>query len=251
MKRCCASATNPKFCGKHPGYLPFLFAVAAGLRFRNFRSRPEETHLADYGAGCTKGSCLPKKLILTTAGIAAILWPLAFGAFATLKNYAQSSAETAAPRPSFEVAAIKPNRKDSPCCTYGGKEPGGYRIRNVSLKSLIAEAYGLPEIQISGGPGWIGLEHYDIEAKMSDSQYRQIEKLGKRQQEHQTNLMLQSLLAARFAATVNHQPKEFPGYALIVAKDGPKLHMSGTPVPPPSKHSDSKGGSFSGIAFQA
>jgi len=193
---------------------------------------------------------LAGKLILTTAGMAAILGPLALGAFAALQNYAQSAAETAAPRPSFEVAAIKPNRRDSPCCTYGGMEPGGYRIRNISLKSLIAAAYELPDDQISGGPGWIGSEHYDIEAKMSDSQYRAIEKLSRRQQEHQTDLMLQSLLAARFGLTVDHQSKAFPGYALIAAKGGPKLHMSGTPEPAPSKNPGSNGGSFL-CAFQA
>lgn len=192
---------------------------------------------------------LARKLILTTAGMAGILGPLAFGAFAALENYAQSPAETAAPRPSFEVAVIRPNHKDSPCCTYGGMQPGGYRIRNISLKSLIAAAYELPENQISGGPGWMGSEHYDIEAKMSESQYREIEKLNKRQQEHQTDLMLQSLLAARFGLTVDHQSKAFPGYALIVAKGGPKLHMSGTPEPASSKNPDSNGGSFL-CAFQ-
>jgi bla regulator protein blaR1 len=190
---------------------------------------------------------LGRKLLLTAAGMAATAGPLAFG---SLQNYAQSPAETATPRPSFDVAAIKPNHRDSPCCTYGGKEPGGYRIRNVSLKSLIAEAYELPDEQISGGPGWIGSEHYDIEAKMSDSQQREIAKLGKPLQEHQIDLMLQSLLATRFGLTVDHQSKEFTGYALIVAKGGPKLHMAGTPEPPPSKPPDSNGGSFSGIAFQ-
>jgi bla regulator protein blaR1 len=190
------------------------------------------------------------KLILTTAGMAAILGPLAYGAFAALEKYAQSPAETAAALPSFEVATIKPNHRDSACCTWGGMEPGGYQIRNISLKSLIADAYELPENQVSGGPGWMGSEHYDIEARMSESQYHAIEKLNKRQQEHQTDLMLQSLLAARFGLTVNHQSEEFSGYALMVAKGGPKMHMTGTPEPPASKHPDSNGGSFL-CAFQA
>jgi bla regulator protein blaR1 len=190
---------------------------------------------------------LAGKLVLTAAGLATVLGPFAFGA---LQNGAQSLAETAAPRPSFDVAAIKPNHTDSPCCTYGGKEPGGYRIRNVSLKSLISEAYELPDSQISGGPSWISSEHYDIEAKMSDSQQRAIEKLSGREQFHQIDLMLQSLLAARFGLTVDHQPKEFAGYALMVAKGGSKLHVSGTPEPPASKNPDSKGGSFL-FAFQA
>jgi bla regulator protein blaR1 len=190
---------------------------------------------------------LARKLILTTAGMAATIGPLAFGA---LQIHAQSPAETAASRPSFEVASIKPNHGDSPCCTYGGKEPGGYRIRNISLKSLISVAYELPDNQISGGPSWISTEHYDIEATMSDSQHRAIEKLSKREQFHQIDLMLQSLLTARSGLTVDHQPREFSGYALTVAKGGSKLHMSGTPEPPASKHPDSHGGSYL-AAFQA
>jgi uncharacterized protein (TIGR03435 family) len=67
---------------------------------------------------------------------------------------------------------------------------------------LIAEAYELPNNQIFGGPGWVQSEHYDIEAKMSDSQYREMQTLSGRQQEHQTDLMLQSLLSTRFGLKV-------------------------------------------------
>ncbi|HUY94731.1 MAG TPA: TIGR03435 family protein [Terracidiphilus sp.] len=35
--------------------------------------------------------------------------------------------------------------------------------------------------------------------------------------------MLQNLLADRFKLVVHHQPKDFPLYALVVAKGGPKL----------------------------
>lgn len=169
---------------------------------------------------------------------------VAIGAFAAFRNDGQSPAETG-PLPSFEVAVIRPNRKDSPCCTWGGMQPGGYRIRNISLKSLIAEAYELPNNQISGGPGWVQSEHYDIEAKMSDSQYREMQTMSKRQQEHQTDLMLQSLLATRFGLKVDHQSKEINGYALVLANGSSKLHISGTPEPPPSTHPDSNGGTFS------
>ena len=35
--------------------------------------------------------------------------------------------------------------------------------------------------------------------------------------------MMQSLLADRFKLKVSHQTKELPVYALVVAKNGPKL----------------------------
>ena len=41
-----------------------------------------------------------------------------------------------------------------------------------------------------------------------------------------SNLMLRTLLAERFKLTLHHQSKELSGYALVVAKNGPKIHES-------------------------
>ena len=151
--------------------------------------------------------------------------------------------------PSFEVAAIKPSRAGGNLESIN-TPPGRLQAKNASVESLLEQAYNLPQNQISGGPSWLYSDRYDIEAKMSDSQYRQIEKLDKRQQEHQVNLMLQSLLTDRFKLSVTHQPRELKAFALVVAKCGPKLHLSGTPEPAKPGRSKNSGMSFYGVVLQ-
>jgi uncharacterized protein (TIGR03435 family) len=43
--------------------------------------------------------------------------------------------------------------------------------------------------------------------------------------------MLQTLLTERFKLTASHHPRELTVYALVIAKGGPKLRVTGTPRP--------------------
>ena len=151
-----------------------------------------------------------------------------------------------APRPSFEVAAIRLNRSGSPLEGFE-TPPGRFQAKNNSVRTLIEAAWELQKGQVVGGPSWIDADHYDIEARMTEEQYHAIENLSKRHQQHQVHLMLQSLLAERFKLTVSHHPGEVKGLALVIAKGGSKLHVSGTPEP--AKPDRPVGRSFSGAMF--
>ena len=160
--------------------------------------------------------------------ICSLMWPT--------QDQAQSQSSEPAPQnatsalPSFEVAAIKPNRSGDP--GYGMSAPlGRFEAKNISVEELVERAYYLPADRISGGPNWFDSTRYDIEAKMSDSQIQEMEKSDKSQQENQLHLMLQSMLTDRFKLRVSHRAKELNSYALIVAKGGPKLRVAGTPEP--------------------
>src|SRR5262249_46460738 len=83
---------------------------------------------------------------------------------------------------------------------------------NVTLKRLIQAAYNVRDFQISGGPGWIGSDLFDVAAK-TESPVKP----------EQAGPMLQALLADRFQLTVRRETKEMPVYALTVAKNGPKF----------------------------
>src|SRR5579862_3228947 len=135
----------------------------------------------------------------------------------------QSPSTTPAPPPSFDVASIKPNRSADP-----GRRimflPGRLNATGITVKFLIAMAYGVKEFQVSGGPGWIDSQRYDVDAKQEDSQAQESEKLPPDQQNTRMGLMVQGLLADRFQLKVSHATKELPVYALVVAKNGPKLH---------------------------
>lgn len=60
----------------------------------------------------------------------------------------------------------------------------------------------------------LGQKHYDIDAKAEDGMVITPETLKPR---------LRQLLEQRFLLATHRETKEFPGYALLVAKGGPKL----------------------------
>lgn len=100
-----------------------------------------------------------KKLLMATAGIAAVTLPVVIG----ILNAPRSQAQSPASRPEFEVASIKPSA--------GGRRfsgirlsPGRMNVENLPLRRLIFNAYKVADFQISGGPGWINSDRYDIEA---------------------------------------------------------------------------------------
>src|SRR5438045_105718 len=68
--------------------------------------------------------------------------------------------------PAFEVASIKPHHAGGARGTTLGMQPGRYTATNVTLRTLIVNAYHLQSFQLSGGPGWIGSDHFDIVAKI-------------------------------------------------------------------------------------
>ena len=70
---------------------------------------------------------------------------------------------------------------------------------------------------ISGGPGWIRTDRYDVAATAI---------VPGNLTERQLRPMLQGLLAERFKLRLHEDSKEMSGYALVVAKGGPKVKAS-------------------------
>ena len=117
------------------------------------------------------------------------------------------------PISTFDVASIKAN----PTATGGsGVNTGRGRLTatNVTLRRLIQSAFDVNDFQIVGGPGWIGTEKYDIDAKADVSGVTGHVDYGP---------MLQALLADRFKLKVHRETKQLPVYSLVVAKSGPRL----------------------------
>jgi uncharacterized protein (TIGR03435 family) len=79
----------------------------------------------------------------------------------------------------------------------------------------IALAYQVQEFQISGGPGWIGSDRFDVEGKAEDP----------KADPSQLRLMLQSLLEDRFQLKLHSETREAPVYALVVTNGGPKIKL--------------------------
>jgi uncharacterized protein (TIGR03435 family) len=119
-----------------------------------------------------------------------------------------------APKPlRFDVASIKPSSPDARGSSMLTDKVGGLNVENMPLRALITSAYGIRDFQLSGGPGWIGTERYDIIAKpervessaeppdprtMSDDQ--------RKTRDAQWEERIRPLLAERFGLVV-HKPK--------------------------------------------
>src|SRR5690348_1546421 len=65
----------------------------------------------------------------------------------------------------FEVASVKPSPPDARGMSLQIMPGGGLRVSNGTLRMLLTFAYDVRDFQLSGGPGWIGSEHYDIVAR--------------------------------------------------------------------------------------
>jgi uncharacterized protein (TIGR03435 family) len=163
-----------------------------------------------------------RKKVESTALAAIVLALTPFVVLHGPQARAQSAPAASGPPPAFEVASIKPNKSGNGL-TKLMFAPDGLSASGVPIKALIGFAYNVKEFQMSGGPGWLDTERYDIEAKMDEATIASLRKMTPEQGIEQRRLMVQSLLAERFKLKVSHSSKEMAVYALLVAKNGPKL----------------------------
>ncbi len=94
-----------------------------------------------------------------------------------------------------------------------------YTASNVSLKSLLADAYGIRRDLISGMPKWADDARFDVQAKVVDPDIEALKKLTDAQRE----AMLAAVLTDRFHVKVHTETKMLPVYDLVVIKGGPKF----------------------------
>jgi uncharacterized protein (TIGR03435 family) len=92
--------------------------------------------------------------------------------------------------------------------------PGSITMTNVTLRAAVQWAYDLKPYQFSG-PGWMDEERFDITARSEG-----------RVPTAQLRAMMQRLLAQRFQLAIHRESRQTAGYALTVAKNGPKLRPS-------------------------
>ena len=147
-----------------------------------------------------------KKVTLATIGLAALAVPILIGMLNTPAIRAQNPPAT---MPKFEVASIKPTGSRG-----GGRmQPMPGRLTaSAPLGVLMEAAYHVQPFQIVGGPEWVKIDGYAVDAKASGNP------------EHaQMMLMLQSLLADRFQLRFHRESREMPVYALVPVPGGLKL----------------------------
>jgi uncharacterized protein (TIGR03435 family) len=127
-------------------------------------------------------------------------------------------------KPAFEVASVRPNKSGAQNASIR-IEPGGRLTgTNQTVRNLVRNAWNLQPFQIVGGPDWIDSDHFDIFAKVAESELNADGRLPP----DQLMLRVQALLEDRFRLVTHQETRELPVYALVVAradgKLGPKLN---------------------------
>jgi len=161
--------------------------------------------------------------------------------FVFLAGLVASAAVAQTPGPTFEVASIKPSqaaRLQGFAITPGGQ----FTAQGANVADLIGIAYGmrvpLRRFQITGGPGWIDSDRFDIQAKSTVVSPTP----------EQVGLLIRSLLVERFKLAAREETRDAAIYELKLARSdgqlGPKMTRSslpftcfqaGAPPPPPEQ----------------
>ncbi len=122
----------------------------------------------------------------------------------------------------FEVASVRPH-------PFAGDEPSDRRVlpggrfvaTATSVRTLLRIAFGADDKQLSGAPGWIDNETFDITATTAD--HAEVKTPQQFQQ------LILSLLENRFQLKFHREQKEGPVYWLELEKPGklgPALKLS-------------------------
>jgi uncharacterized protein (TIGR03435 family) len=116
----------------------------------------------------------------------------------------------------FEVASIKPNKSGATNSSTSGRA-GSFSASNVTARELIIYAYRLRPFQLAGGPGWIGSDRFDIQARPPENA-------------NDNRAMTRALLRDRFKLVAHTETRQEQVYALVLARPdggpGPQLKAS-------------------------
>lgn len=200
-------------------YLESPLACAPGVTGSDLKKRIEAIMTHPMSHRLT----MARKLLLAAAGMTAVAGPVLIGALSAPRSRAQSNPGA----PAFEVASIKPSDPEARGVRIQFTPGGGLNATNVRLRQLIEVAYDVQSFQILGGPSWLNSQGFDIIAKPPQSQEAPArERQMTEAQREQFRRRIQALLAERFQLVIRRDTKEMPVYALVVAKNGPKLKES-------------------------
>ncbi len=171
-----------------------------------------------------------RKSILAIVGIAAVAVPVGIGLL---------RAQTLPPPPAYtyEVVSIHKSSPGQPGSKIGPGAGGGMSARNVTAMQLLTFAYKVRDYQISGAPGWVTSDRFDVNFTPDKTEAaprpgvapKEIEAfIGRNQQR------MQAVFRDRFGLMLRAETHELPIYALLPAKGGMKLTPSANTALGPS-----------------
>jgi uncharacterized protein (TIGR03435 family) len=138
-----------------------------------------------------------------------------------------------APEYTYEVVSIKPNRSGDGNSWMGPGAQGGMRGTNVTVMSMLTQAYDAREYQFVGAPGWVNTEHFDIHFTPDKPDVAPAPGIPRPQLEawfNRSRHRLRAILRDRFGLVLRAETRDMPMYALTVDKKGHKLKQAANPA---------------------
>jgi uncharacterized protein (TIGR03435 family) len=137
------------------------------------------------------------------------------GSFLLFVSFVPGFSQSEATPPTFEVAEVKVNKSGEVRMAVDMQGGGRLTMRNVTMKVMIVMAYHARPEAVTGGPGWLDTDRFDVVAKATQTT-----------PPDDLRRMLQTLLAERFKLVIHKEPKIISAYVLSVGKSGPNLQAS-------------------------
>jgi uncharacterized protein (TIGR03435 family) len=116
----------------------------------------------------------------------------------------------------FEVISVKEH------AGYSGQwpiqmnwAPDGFTAEGISVKLMVANAYGLRPDRVVGGPGWVSGKTFDVSAKIAPEDVERMSKMSP----HDKNAMLQQVLRERFGVKAHTEARMVSIYRLVLGKN--------------------------------
>jgi uncharacterized protein (TIGR03435 family) len=131
------------------------------------------------------------------------------------------AAQATPPTPIFEDMMVAPNDSHENG-TFFNYIRGRLFVKNSTLRMLIRTSYGVQDSEIVGGPEWMNVDRFNIEAKgdVGNSPALPVAHAGP---PSRLQLMMQSLLADRFKLVVHRESQEADVYALTLLNGDGRL----------------------------
>ena len=147
-----------------------------------------------------------------TGRIAALALTLALPSLATAQDKVPTH---------FDVISVKPHRPGDTSMIWRWSS-SGFQTSNMKLLYLITSTYNVQPFLVFGLPPWAESTHWDIEAKVVDSDLKPMDKLSNAEQK----ALILSLLHDRFGMVAHAEEKVQPVFLMTVIPGGPKIQKS-------------------------
>lgn len=120
----------------------------------------------------------------------------------------------------FEVASVKTNKSGDGNGNLRVMAGGRLVATNMPVRPIITFAYQIAGYQLVGGPGWLTIDRYDLNAKMENGATDTTPSVPGANAANPMQLALRHLLEDRFKLKVHRETREMDMYALVLTRPG-------------------------------